>query len=133
LIAVDTSALVAVILKEPRGPACLAVLEGDAELVISAGTLTEALIVARGRDISEEMQQLIDAFAFNVIPVTDASARRAAAAYEVWGRGVHPAALNYGDCFAYEVAKDNNCPLLFVGDDFAKTDLQSALIATAPE
>jgi ribonuclease VapC len=94
LIAVDTSALVAVILKEPRGPACLAALDGDAELVISAGTLTEALIVARGRDISEEMQQLIDAFAFNVIPVTDASARRAAAAYEVWGRGVHPAALN---------------------------------------
>ena len=49
------------------------------------------------------------------------------------GRGVHPAALNYGDCFAYEVAKQNDCPLLFIGDDFAKTDLRSALAAGATE
>jgi ribonuclease VapC len=47
--------------------------------------------------------------------------------YSRWGKGVHPAGLNFGDCFAYDVAKQNDCPLLFVGDDFAKTDLLRAI------
>jgi ribonuclease VapC len=132
LIAVDTSALMAIVLREAEANRCLAALEADGYLIISAGTILEALIVARRRNIAHEMQRMIDAYEFNIVPVTEASARRVAAAYDIWGRGVHPAALNYGDCFAYEVAKENNCPLLFVGDDFTKTDLQSALVARAP-
>jgi ribonuclease VapC len=46
---------------------------------------------------------------------------------ERWGRGVHPAALNFGDCFAYEVAKENGCRLLYVGEDFGKTDVERVL------
>jgi len=51
----------------------------------------------------------------------------AAEAYGHWGKGFHEAALNYGDCFSYVVAKANDCPLLYVGDDFAQTDIRSAL------
>ena len=58
--------------------------------------------------------------------VTAAAARRIARACDRWGEGVHPAALNFGDCFAYEVAKEHRCPLLFVGADFARTDVSSA-------
>jgi ribonuclease VapC len=127
VIAVDTSALVAIVLREPEAAVCLAALEAETELVISAGNLAEALIVAGRRNFAEEMRRLIDEFGFDIVPVTPASARRIAAAYDCWGRGVHPAALNFGDCFAYAVAKENGCPLLFVGDDFAKTDLVCAL------
>jgi ribonuclease VapC len=62
-----------------------------------------------------------------VLTVTAASARRIAQAHSRWGKGAHPAGLNFGDCFAYEVAKAHACPLLFIGNDFAKTDLVSAL------
>jgi len=57
----------------------------------------------------------------------DTSAHGGAQAYQRWGKGVHPAQLNYGDCFAYELAISQNCPLLYVGQDFAQTDVQSAL------
>jgi len=62
-----------------------------------------------------------------IVSVTPASARRIAEAYRQWGRGLHPAALNFGDCFAYEVAKEHACRLLYVGGDFAKTDIEGEL------
>jgi ribonuclease VapC len=127
MIAVDTSALMAILLREPQAAACQTALEEEAELLISAGTVAEALIVAGRRNIAEEMRRLIDALGFEFVPVTSAAAHRIAAAYGRWGRGIHPGGLNFGDCFAYEVAKENDCPLLFVGEDFAKTDLISAL------
>jgi ribonuclease VapC len=61
------------------------------------------------------MTSLIDGLGFDVITLTPASVRRIAKAYERWGKGVHPAGLNFGDCFAYEVASGHSCPLLFVG------------------
>ena len=73
------------------------------------------------------MVSLLEKYQFTVVPVTAASARRVAEAYSRWGRGVHAAGLNLGDCFAYVVAKEHSCPLLFVGNDFSKTDLQSVL------
>jgi ribonuclease VapC len=73
------------------------------------------------------MAALKDGLGFEVANVTPAAARRIAAAYETWGRGIHPAGLNFGDCFAYEVAKENGCPLLYVGDEFSLTDIESAL------
>jgi ribonuclease VapC len=127
MIAVDTSALMAIALGEAEADACIRVLETEAEVVISAGTVAEALIVAARRNVGEEMTRMIDGLGLEIVSVTPSSARRVAAAYARWGRGTHPAGLNFGDCFSYEVAKEHSCPLLFVGDDFSKTDLESAL------
>lgn len=126
MIAVDTSALMAIVLGEAAADICISVLEAEADVVISAGTVAEALIVAGRRRVVIPMASLIEGLGFNVVAVTPASAQRIALAYERWGKGIHPAGLNFGDCFAYEVAKENACPLLFVGEDFSKTDLQSA-------
>jgi len=127
VIAVDTSALMAIALGEIEADACIRVLETEPELVISAGTVAEALIVAARRNVDEEMTRMIDGLGFEIVSVTPAAARRVAAAYARWGTGAHPAGLNIGDCFSYGVAKERSCPLLYVGDDFSKTDLESAL------
>jgi ribonuclease VapC len=127
MIAVDTSALLAIMLDEPEADACVAALEAEDDLLISAGIVAEALVVAARRNVREEMERLIDGLGFEVVSVTPASARRIAQAYEQWGKGVHPAALNFGDCFAYEVAKEHGCRLLYVGEDFAQTDVESVL------
>ncbi|ESX17551.1 type II toxin-antitoxin system VapC family toxin [Mesorhizobium sp. M1148] len=127
MIVVDTSALMAIVLAEPQSSACIAALEAEDDILISAGTVAEALIVADRRNVGEEMAGLIDGLGFEVPAVTPASGRRIAEAYGRWGKGIHPAGLNFGDCFAYEVAKDRACRLLYVGDDFSKTDIESAL------
>lgn len=126
MIAVDTSALMAIVLKEPAADALIDVLSSAADVVISAGTVAEVLIVAARRNVAEEMARLIEDLGFEVAPVTLSTARGVADAYGRWGKGVHPAALNFGDCFAYEIAKSLGCPLLFVGNDFARTDLEAA-------
>jgi ribonuclease VapC len=127
MMAVDTSALMAILLGEERGEVCAAALKTDDELIASAGTVAEALVVASRRGVGGHMQRLIEELGLEVVPVTLGSAQRVAAAYARWGKGVHPAALNLGDCFAYEVAKANACRLLYIGDDFAKTDIESVL------
>ncbi len=96
-------------------------------MLISAGTVAEALIVGARRGVGEEVASLIDGLGLQIVPVTPAAARRIAQAYADWSRGVHPASLNFGDCFAYAVAKEHGCGLLYVGDDFAKTDLAGVL------
>jgi len=127
MIAVDTSALMAIVLNEPEADACAAALEAEDRLLISAGTVAEALIVAGRRNVGAEVAQLIDGLGFEIVSVTPAFARRIAEAYEQWGKRVHPAALNFGDCFAYAVAKEHDCPLLHVGEDFSRTDVEGAL------
>ncbi len=127
MIAVDTSALMAIALGETAADACIRVLETETGVIISAGTMAKALIVADRRNVSEETTRLIDGLGFEIVSVTSASARRIAAAYARWGRGAHPAGLNFGDCFSYEVAKERSCRLLYVGADFSQTDLESAL------
>jgi ribonuclease VapC len=127
MIAVDTSALMAVILAEPQADACIAALKRESELLISAGTVAEALLVASRRNVLPQMASLIDGLGFTVVTVTLASARRMGDAYLRWGKGKHPAGLNFGDCFSYEAAKSNACPLLYVGSDFEQTDIESVL------
>jgi len=127
VIAVDTSALVAIVLKEPKADACIAALRDEEEILISAGTVAEALVVSAGRNFVSDMLELIEELECDIVSVTPAAARRIGQAHEQWGRGMHPAALNFGDCFAYEVAKEHACRLLYVGDDFAKTDIEGAL------
>jgi ribonuclease VapC len=127
VIAVDTSALMAIVLKETAADACKAAIAAEDEILISAGTLAEALIVSARRSVGTVMVGIIDELGFDVVPVTPATARRIGDAYERWGRGMHPAALNFGDCFAYEVAKEHGCRLLYIGGDFAKTDIEGVL------
>jgi ribonuclease VapC len=127
MIVVDTSALMAIALDEPKADACIAAIESQDRLLISAATMAEALIVARHRNVAEEIESLVDKMGFEIVAVTAASAKRVAEAYGRWGKGAHAAALNFGDCFAYEVAKQYDCALLFIGDDFSKTDVASAL------
>lgn len=127
MIAVDTSALMAIVLDEPQAEACMTAIEQADGLLISAGTLAEALIVAARRNVDQEVSALISGLGFEVVSVTAASARRVADAYGRWGKGVHPASLNYGDCFSYEVAREHDCPLLYVGEDFVQTNVRSAL------
>jgi ribonuclease VapC len=127
LIAVDTSALMAIVLGEAEADACIAALSAENEILISAVTVAEALIVAARRNVGAEMASIIDGFGFEVVTVTPAAARHIAEAYQRWGKGANPAALNFGDCFAHEVAKEHACRLLYVGGDFAKTDIESVL------
>lgn len=127
MIAVDTSALMAIVLNEPQADACMTAIERADELLISAGTVAEALIVGERRNVGMEIAELISGLGFEVVTVTAASARRVADAYSKWGKGIHPASLNFGDCFAYEAATEHNCPLLYVGTDFAQTNVKSAL------
>ncbi|MDO9562384.1 MAG: type II toxin-antitoxin system VapC family toxin [Bradyrhizobium sp.] len=127
MIAVDTSALMAIALDEAQADACIAALENEDNVLISAGTIAEALIVAARRNVHEEIESLIDGLGFTALAVTPASARRIAAAYGRWGKGIDAAGLNFGDCFAYEVAKEHDCPLLYVGGDFTRTDIKSVL------
>jgi 2'-5' RNA ligase len=127
VIVVDTSALMAIILDEPSAVACMAAIETEDAILISSGTLTEALIVAEHRGVPEEMQRLVNGLGFEVVAVTPAAVSRIAQAYVRWGKGTNPSGLNFGDCFAYSLAKDHGCPLLYVGDDFAETDIESVL------
>ena len=127
MIAVDTSALMAVVLGESEAARCKDVLRQEPELLISAGTMAEVLIVAAGRNVQAEMRNVLDGLGFTIVPVTDGTARRVGEIWQTWGRGRHRAALNFGDCFAYDTAKSHDCPLLYVGNDFRLTDLRSAL------
>lgn len=127
MIALDASALMAIILGEPEAAACREVVRTNDEFVISASNLTESLVVAARRDVHREMARLIGALAPVVASLTEDRAYAAVRAYQHWGKGFHEAKLNFGDCFAYAVAKEHNCPLLFVGNDFALTDVASAL------
>jgi ribonuclease VapC len=126
VIAIDTSAIMAILLNEPEADTCVKVIEAEDDIVISSGTLAETLIVAARRNLAQEAALLLDGLGLQVMPVTSTSAKRIARIYAQWGKGLHRAGLNFGDCFAYEVAKDRACPLLFVGDDFSRTDVIDA-------
>jgi ribonuclease VapC len=128
VIVVDTSALMAILKTEPAAIECETILaDSSRRLLISAATMTEAHIVAARNQRLTEMKMLISASAIEVIPLTSARAERAGFAYQRFSKGFHPAALNFGDCFSYATAEEFDCPLLYVGDDFGRTDLRSAL------
>jgi len=127
VIAIDSSALLAVLLSEPEAAACEECLIAETSLLISAATLTEVMIVADRRGVAPALEVMLQALAPTVVPVTPSLARLAADAYRLWGRGNHAAALNFGDTFSYALAKQQGCPLLYVGDDFALTDIRNAM------
>jgi ribonuclease VapC len=126
VIAVETSALMAILLGEPEAEAVMAAIETADALCLSAGTLAEALIVAERRSVGAEMRQLIAGLGIEVVPVTATGAEVVAASCRTWGKGLHPAGLNFGDCFAHALATERACPLLFVGEDFGRTGVREA-------
>lgn len=116
----------AVLMDEPNAQACRGVMEAN-DLVISAGTLSEAYLVAAAHGLSDDLKALVERMSVTTVEVDAPTAHRIGEAWKTWGKGRHPAALNFGDCFAYDLASQRACPLLFVGQDFAKTDIVSAL------
>lgn len=127
MIVIDTSAIMAIATNEPDAYRLVQRMQAHDELLISAATLTELLIVAARKDVLREVEDFLRGFGHSTVDVTEDFARRAGAAYVQWGKGFHPAGLNFGDCFAYALAKEHGCPLLFIGNDFSKTDIASAL------
>ena len=126
MIAVDSSALICVVADEPRAELCARRMMAG-ELLISAATLTEVRIVALREGLIEPLNALILGLDWEVVPVDEDFAERAALAYARWGKGFHSARLNYGDCFSYALARMYDCPLLYIGEDFGQTDVVSAL------
>jgi ribonuclease VapC len=128
---VDTSALVAIIKREPEQAGFSMILEAEKDLRISAATYFETSIVLDGLrkpDISRALDDLIERAQIEIEPMTAEQARIARQAYRDYGRGSgHPANLNFGDCFSYALARAKREPILFKGDDFGHTDLRSAV------
>jgi ribonuclease VapC len=127
---VDTSALLAVILNEEDEPRYSAALIDAPVLRMSAANWVEAAIVVdthKNPAATIRFDDLFDLLQLRVEPVTIEDAYRARTAYSDYGRGHHPARLNYGDCFAYALAKRCGEALLYKGNDFAQTDIEPAL------
>jgi ribonuclease VapC len=129
VIVVDTSALIAVLRQEEEASSFLAAMETANDLRISAGNFLEFQIVSmrRAPQTPRPVARLaIERLGIRVVPVTAAQADLAAQAHRTYGKGRHRAALNFGDCFAYTLAKQLDAPLLFKGTDFAETDIRAA-------
>jgi ribonuclease VapC len=126
MIVVDTSALMAILLDEPEAEPCMTALAEEPHLSISAVTVAEALIVAERRGVRAEMADLLGGLGFAVETADTSTAHGVAEAYRIWGKGAAPAGLNFGDCFAYQLARQHDCPLLFVGNDFSRTNVVAA-------
>ncbi|MGH7572748.1 MAG: type II toxin-antitoxin system VapC family toxin [Gemmatimonadota bacterium] len=126
---IDPSAVVAVLRNEPVSPRLVDALEKAPERRISTVGLVEAAIVMLGR-YGEHGEKEVDLFVHrlgvDIAPVTPDHAEIARAAYRRFGKGRHPAALNFGDCFSYALAITLGEPLLFVGTDFEQTDIEVA-------
>jgi len=127
---IDTSALIAVLLADPLAPRFVAAIEAASPRLLSAASLLETAMVIesrKGETGGRELDLLLYRGAIEVVPVDQDQAETARAAWRRFGKGRHPAGLNYGDCFAYALAKARRMPLLFQGDDFARTDIEPAL------
>ena len=126
---VDTSAIIAILMREEGWRDLIRTILGAPAARLSAATLVEAGIVVEGRSGppgAERLDRLLEELNVEIVAVTAEQAALARLAFRRFGKGRHPAALNFGDCFAYALAKSLGEPLLFRGDDFARTDIQPA-------
>jgi len=127
---VDSSALVAILRKEPESARFLEAIRQAFPRLISAPTAVEASVVmlARFGDAGlVNLKDLITQTSLTITPFTPAHHDIAVDAFRRYGKGRHPASLNFGDCFSYALAKATGEPLLFKGDDFSQTDIKRAL------
>ena len=123
---IDTSALVAVLFGEVERRAMIGAIEAAESRVLSAAGFVETSIVVGARSGDDGLRDL-DLFlgrgSVELVPVDDEQAQAARRAFMSYGKGRHPAALNFGDCFSYALAKTSGRPLLYKGGDFAQTDV----------
>ncbi len=128
---VDSSAIVSVVRKEPGWELFYAAIdEANAVHLSAAGYLEIGIVVDSRRDplAARQLDDFLESAAIIIEPVTERQARIAREAYRDYGKGSgHPAGLNFGDCFAYALARDLAEPLLYKGTDFGHTDVRSAL------
>lgn len=127
---IDTSALIAILLDEPDAGKIRAAIEAGFPRLLSAASLVEASLVIesrKGEAGGRELDLLLYRGAIEIVPVDRDQADLARVAWRRYGRGRHAARLNYGDCFAYALAKSRRSPLLFAGTDFAATDIEPAI------
>ncbi|QNE31836.1 type II toxin-antitoxin system VapC family toxin [Sphingomonas sp. NBWT7] len=127
---VDTSAIMAIVLDEPEKASFLDAMFRADRTTMSAGSWLEleAVVTRRGTPaLAQAVERLLEALEIEIVGLSYAQALLGRDAYRRYGRGTgHPAALNFGDCFAYALAKDTGRPLLFKADDFARTDVTPA-------
>lgn len=126
---VDSSVIIAILGNEPEAASLEEALGGAPTRLISAANYVEAAVVVDRRHdpaFSRKLDDLLRDAEITVEPVSFTQARLAREAYRDYGKGRHRAGLNFGDCFAYALAKDMREPLLFKGDDFRKTDVEVA-------
>jgi ribonuclease VapC len=130
-VIIDASALIAILRDEPEaGPCARAIAEASQRRISAANFLEAAIVIDGSRDpiASHRLDDLLREGQIEIAPVTETQARLAREAYRDYGRGSgHLARLNFGDCFAYALARETGEPLLFKGDDFAHTDVTPAL------
>lgn len=127
---VDSSALMSILQQEPDAVRFAAALSRTQGSQMSAANWLEAsmlLFVRQDEQGVRDLDGLIAHYNIEIVEVTVEQARAARRAFIKYGKGIHPARLNFGDCFAYALAKDTGEPLLFKGDDFAQTDVVAAL------
>lgn len=126
---IDTSAILAILLDEPERRAFNEAIEAAATRSMSVATWVESSLVIEARKGAEglrDLDLLIERAGVEVVPVDREQGSLARRAFSRFGKGRHPAGLNYGDCFAYALARHLGEPLLFKGDDFGKTDVVAA-------
>ena len=126
---VDSSALLAILFSEPDARRHAGAIMAASPCRMSVANVLEASIVVerRGGDTAaHELDTLLESAGIELVPVTVEHLEAARRAWRRFGKGNHPAALNFGDCFAYALAKATGEPLLFKGEDFAQTDIEVA-------
>lgn len=130
MIVVDTSAVVAVMMREAEADAVREALMKASARAMAAGNYLECALVMSGRRLGgrADLDEWLTLRRIDIHPVDRDLAALAADAFATYGRGRHPAGLNCGDCFAYALAKSLRAPLLYKGEDFARTDITSALL-----
>jgi ribonuclease VapC len=124
---VDTSALIAILRSEKEAESFTRKILASSSVRISAGTLVEARIVAERDGGAKELEELIALCGIEVMSVDATQADIAIDAFRRFGKGRHKASLNFGDLFAYALARAEGAPILFKGEDFAHTDLSPAI------
>ena len=123
---IDTSAVIGVLIGDPDAPRVERAIESDPVRLISAASVLDASIVVEARygaPGGRELDLLLHAASLEVVPFNAEQAELARGAWREFGKGRHAAALNFGDCFSYALAKLSGEPLLFIGADFARTDV----------